>query len=207
MKNMKHFLFITLMITSISAIAQKGSFYIGGAAGFSANTIKDSENKSSEWTFSPEVGTWLSDNIQFGIGVKISGSKAVITPGENVKYTLTNTQTGATLYGRHFFKAGSQFRPFIGLNIDALPGKNKVEFERGGTDSETKTFTFGANLNAGFGYVITPKWSVLGSFGALGFSTTSFTPDGTSDKSVTNDFGFNASTLGNRFTIGFYYTL
>ncbi|MBK8747987.1 MAG: hypothetical protein IPM04_08960 [Saprospiraceae bacterium] len=31
--------------------------------------------------------------------------------------------------------------------------------------------------------------------------------DGASEKSVSSDFGLNINTLGNRFTIGFYYTL
>jgi hypothetical protein len=50
----------------------------------------------------------------------------------------------------------------------------------------------------------------IGSFGVLGFdSTTSGKDDvaaGTT-KTVTNSFGLDASTLGNRFTVGFYYTL
>jgi hypothetical protein len=48
---------------------------------------------------------------------------------------------------------------------------------------------------------------VVGSFAALGFNSHSVKADGASEKSVSSDFGLNINTLGNRFTIGFYYTL
>ena len=206
MKHIKHLLVLSLMFVSTLAISQNGSIYIGGAAGFNAHSVKDSDTKSSDWTFSPEVGTWLSDNLQVGIGLKLSGTKDDYKSGLN--YTVTSSRTGAILYGRYFFKPGAPFRPFIGLNIDALPGKVKTDFTGGtGTDSVTKTFDFGVNLNAGFGYAISPKWMVVGSFAALGFNSHSVKADGASEKSVSSDFGLNINTLGNRFTIGFYYTL
>ncbi|HMR90457.1 MAG TPA: hypothetical protein PKD51_19985, partial [Saprospiraceae bacterium] len=65
---------------------------------------------------------------------------------------------------------------------------------------------FGANLNAGFGYSFSEKWTVIGSFGFFGYeSRTSTSPSGT--ETTTSDFGLDVSTLGNRFNVGFYYTL
>lgn len=202
MKQLKHFFTLIFVFISVEAFSQGGSIYLGGTAGFNLNTIKDSDVKRSNWSFSPEVGTFLSDNLQLGVGLKIRGSK--------VEFSSTSSEstieTGATLYARNFFAAGSPFRPFIGLNVDVLPGKTTDE-ESGSDDVVVKTFTFGANLNAGFGYWISPKWTVVGSFAALGFETTSSKLDGSDTKTVENDFGLNINTLGNRFTIGFYYTL
>ena len=203
MKHIKHFFTFSIMLVSTLGFTQSGSIYLGGTAGFNVHTIKDSDNKSSDWSFSPEVSTFLSDNLQVGVGLKVRGSKDEIVGVTD--YTVTTIETGATLYARNFFAAGSTFRPFIGLNIDALPGK--ITTETGSIKEEEKTFTLGVNLNAGFGYWISPKWMVVGSFAALGFETTSQKHDGSDNKTVVSDFGLNINTLGNRFTIGFYYML
>jgi len=204
MKNMKHFLFITVMTLSISATAQKGSFYIGGSGGFNNRSFNKSDLKSTSWNFSPEVGTFLTDNVQVGVGVKFSGLKnAGLTNSQLLKYEYVESSTGATLYGRYFFKPGNAFRPFVGLNVDILPSKVKFDYEDNSQDSESKVFDLGANLNAGFSYALTSKWSVLGSFAALGFNRSK----AEGSDVVTTDFGLNINTLGNRFTIGFYYTL
>lgn len=63
---------------------------------------------------------------------------------------------------------------------------------------------FGANLMAGFGYSLSEKWTVIGSFGFLGYETrTSTILSGV--ETTFSDFGLDVSTLGNRFNIGFYY--
>jgi hypothetical protein len=76
-----------------------------------------------------------------------------------------------------------------------------------GTSSvETSLFTFGANLNAGFAYALAPRVTVVGSFGALGFQSETEKNKATDVKKTTNSFGLDASSLGNRFTVGVYYT-
>ncbi len=179
------FLVTTIILGSIAANAQKGSWYAGGNVGLSSSKVKGSDAKSSSWNFSPEVGTFLTDNVQLGVGLTLLGSKT----GDTYK----SSQTGATVYSRYFFGSNA-FRPFVGLNVSALPGKvtnNNVERDIN---------TFGANINAGFGYALSSKVTAVGSFGTLGFSTTK-TGDVT-----TNNFGLNAGTLGERFNVGIYYT-
>ena len=183
---MKKILFAAaIVLGSIGAKAQQGSWYAGGNVGLSSSSVKNSDTKSSSWNFSPEVGTFLTDNVQLGVGLTLLGSKN----GDAYK----TSQTGATVYSRYFFGSNA-FRPFVGVNVSALPGKmtnNGIE----------RDFTsFGANLNAGFGYALSPKITAVGSFGALGFSSTK------SGDVTTNTFGLNAGTLGERFNVGIYYT-
>lgn len=121
MKHIKHLLVLSLMFVSTLAISQNGSIYIGGAAGFNAHSVKDFLiPKVRIGLFLLKWVRALSDNLQVGIGLKLSGTKDDYKSGLN--YTVTSSRTGATLYGRYFFKPGAPFRPFIGLNIDALPG-------------------------------------------------------------------------------------
>ncbi len=205
----KIFLLVATFTMTSMLMAQKGTWYVGGNVGFSSsqnksemNGVSSDDDKVTSWTFSPEVGTFLTDNWQLGIGLSIGGSKQDPT---NVNSTSTkNTFFGGTVYSRYFF-GNKAFRPFLGANIKALPGTTT-----GITNSsETKSnyFELGANLNAGFGYAISNKVSVLGSLGVLGFSHQTSKIKGGDYKVTNNTFSFNANTLGNPFTIGMYFTL
>lgn len=200
---MKKLLFTAFVVASSFAFGQKGSWYVGGTTGFSSGSTKvDSvTQKRMSWAFSPEIGTFLTNNIQLGLGITMNGSKR-----EQINTSTSNQfQGGGTLYGRYFFGENA-FRPFVGLNVSTLIGKNTTEFTNPLLPkTETDVFTFNTNLNIGFAYALSPKFTVVGSFGTLGFNSEKSTPkNGTA--TVNNDFGLDASSLGNRFTIGIYYT-
>ena len=210
---MKHLFTAALLLGALSAQAQQGSLYIGGQAGFNtSNTEVDNgtstttTRKASNYSFSPEIGTFLSNQLQLGVGVTISGSR-LETPRTTGAATASRTNRyGGTIYGRYFFGEGN-FRPFLGLNASVLPG-NRTD-ETGGTVntiSKYNTLDLGANLNAGFAYGLNTRWTVVGSFGTFGFQRSTAKLDGSDYKTTTTDFGLNVNTLGNLFTVGVYYT-
>src|SRR6188768_4092818 len=71
---------LVLMIVLISSItyAQKGSWYIGGVAGYGTNTQQEPNNGtktvSISWAFGPEIGTFLKNDIQLGFILGLNGS-------------------------------------------------------------------------------------------------------------------------------------
>lgn len=210
---MKHFLTVALVLGALTARAQQGSLYVGGQVGFNtSNTEVDNGNtttttrKASNYSFSPEVGTFLSNQLQLGVGVTISGTR-LETPRSVGAATVSRTNRyGGTIYSRYFFGEGN-FRPFLGLNVSVLPG-NRTD-ETGGqvnTIYKYNTLDLGANLNAGFAYGLNTRWTVVGSFGTFGFQRSTAKLDGSDQKTTTTDFGLNANTLGNLFTVGVYYT-
>jgi hypothetical protein len=210
---MKHFFLSTaLVLSAFAAQAQKGSFYIGGQAGFNSTTTTadngsttTTTSKLNNWSFSPEVGTFLTNQVQLGVGFTFSGSKQE-TPAVNNSLNDITNRYGGTVYGRYFFGEGN-FRPFVGLNASVLPGSRRIE--RNGFVSSTTNFTtldLGANLNAGFGYGLNKRLTVIGSFGTFGFQRSTSKQDNTDNKTTTTNFGLNANTLGNLFTVGVYYT-
>lgn len=124
---------------------------MGGNAGLSssqnkrtAGGITTEEGKNTSWSFSPEVGTFLTEHLQLGLGLTLTGSKFddqdTPTPGITKSNSL-----GATLYSRYFF-GKEAFKPFVGVNVTAAPGKSK--YTEGSFTSESETFGFGANINA-----------------------------------------------------------
>ncbi|GAB3576938.1 hypothetical protein GCM10027345_14240 [Hymenobacter daeguensis] len=196
-----------------SAQAQKGSFYIGGQAGFNSSTTEvDNGNtstttrKDNNYSFSPEIGTFLSNQVQLGVGFTFSGSKQE-TPFAQGNSSRTTNRYGGTVYSRYFFGEGN-FRPFLGLNASVLPGDSKQESTgvAGTTTTSYNTLDLGANLNAGFAYGLNTRFTVVGSFGTFGFQRSTSKQENSDYKTTTTDFGLNANTLGNLFTVGVYYT-
>ncbi|MDA3614979.1 outer membrane beta-barrel protein [Polluticaenibacter yanchengensis] len=205
----KFFMAAAIMGIVTSGMAQKDSWYIGGNVGFSSKKDKVEAGsttvdgtKTTSWTFSPEIGTFLTNNWQVGVGLNIGGAKT--DPNSTGSTVSTTTRYGGTLYTRYFFGTGA-FRPFLGANATVLPGKIKNTI--GNTSTELQSFNFGINGNAGFAYALAKRVTAVGSLGVLGFEHTSNKAKGSDVKTKTNSFGLDANSLGNRFTIGVYYTL
>lgn len=207
------FLLVAFASGTLAAHAQKGSFYIGGQAGFnSTNTTVDNRgtstttSKSNNYSFSPEIGTFLSNQVQLGVGFTFSGSRQETpTTFNGPSLTTTINRYGGTIYSRHFFGEGT-FRPFIGLNASVLPGNSTSDYGIAGGNVKANTLDIGANLNAGFGYGLTKRVTLVGSFGTFGFQRSTSKPEGSDIKTTTNNFGLNANTLGNLFNVGLYFT-
>ena len=201
---MKKILFIGLLVLSSSLFAQKGSWYVGGAVGFSSSTVKSGGNsglKNSSWAFSPEVGTFLTNKIQLGIGVTMNGySNELLNDTRR-----TGINHGGTIYGRYFF-GDLAFKPFVGVNVTVLPGSVDVKHLPSGISTRSSSMLFGSNVNAGFAYSLSPRITAVGSFGLIGYSTQVTSPSGGGSNTVESGFDMNLSTLGNRFTVGIYYT-
>ena len=209
---MKKFFLLTACLGAIggASFAQQGSWYIGGNAGFSSTQEKTETSsvtldgaKYTSWSFSPEVGTFLTNNFQLGVALSLAGDKR--EANDALKTTDRGSMLGGTVYGRYFFNTGA-FRPFIGVNVSALPG-SQITSRTGAADLKTKTMNLGANLNAGFALALSPVVTAVGSFGAVGFNQFTSEVDGSNVKHTSTTFGFkDAGTLGQRFNIGIYYT-
>jgi hypothetical protein len=210
----KHFFLLPLLaLSTLAAQAQKNSFYIGGQAGFNSTSTNIENNgnttttsKSNNYSFSPEIGTFLTNQVQLGVGFTFSGSRLETPAAVNSNaFNTSVNRYGGTVYSRYFFGEGN-FRPFIGLNASVLPGNSTTEYQGGANTVKANTLDLGANLNAGFGYGLTKRVTLVGSFGTFGFQRTTSKQEGNNIKTTTNNFGLNANTLGNLFNVGLYFT-
>ncbi len=196
-------------LISVSVTAQKGSWYLGGSIAASSGKSKSETNgntihtvKGNYWGFGPEVGTFLTDHVQLGVSLNISTGKneATNTPSPSIS---RSTMYGASAYSRYFF-GKEAFKPFAGVSTAFSFGKQKAE--NGILITESTVRGFGADINAGFSYALSKRVTSVGSFGFLGYNS-STTRDDNNNKSSSSSFGLDASSIGNRFNIGFYYTL
>jgi hypothetical protein len=200
---MKKVLLISMLIVSTVSFAQQSSWYIGGQAGINSSTTKDAstgiKSVTSGWNFSPEFGTFLKDDIQLGVALGISGSKEKVDGNDVIKSTSFNP----TVYGRKFFKITDNFSAFGGLYLNLISRKTK---DYSGT-SETKGSGFGFSLGAGIAYALSPRFTAVGQYGVLGYSTVKNKVDGIKMNTDT-DFGFGVNTVGGSvFNVGLYYTI
>jgi hypothetical protein len=209
----KLILILILAATTTVTMAQKGSWYIGGVAGFGSHTetdVNDDEWTHSMWSFGPEVGTFLTDDIQLGIALGLGGT----TEG-NDSIDLTETSSfNPTLYGRKFFKITENFSTFGGLYLNFI--SESMTDRSSGSDIESEGSGFGARLGIGVAYALSPRFTAVGQYGLLGFQSVSFESGGT-DAGDESSFDFGVNTVGSSsfsqgngsgsvFNIGIYYT-
>ena len=194
---------LTIMTFHQQVNAQQGSVYAGGSMSFlySANPSSTPKTIRISGSFSPEVGTFLRDNIQLGVGLNIAGNSVEVKDNTKIKSSIY----GLTVYSRRFFLEGD-FKPFVGLNANFGLGQSKFEdLTTPTTISYSRFANYGLNLNMGFAYALHPQFCVVGSFGFVGISavtTLNLNQSGNTHFTA----GFDLGSLGNRFTVGIYYT-
>jgi hypothetical protein len=200
----KAFFLISMIVVSVFAVAQQGSWYIGGLVGISSSKDEDAgsgiEFKTTSWAFGPEFGTFLRDDIQLGIALGISGSKDTFDGDDESKSFALNP----TLYGRKFFKIDDNFSVFAGLYLSLISEKTTDYVP---ATAEFQTSGFGANLGAGVAFALSSRFTAVGQYGVLGFESTKDKVDG--DETGSNStFDFGVNTIGGSvFNIGIYYTI
>lgn len=192
---MKKILSLSILFLSITSFGQEHPWYIGG--GLSANTsssnVTAGTKSRSSWEVSPEIGRFVSPRIQVGASINI---------GENrTKYFIGDQSVahafGGGIYGRYLF-GEKAFKPFVGVKIGYNMNSDSW------FDYSDGTSLTSAYINAGFSYSLSPRWTIFGSYGMLGYSRSR--DSGMSEDLITDNFGINMSTLGNRFLIGMYYS-
>lgn len=209
---MKKILLIIAMTSSITLMAQQGSWYVGGVVGYSSSTAKSStgfKNTSSSWAFAPEGGTFLKDDIQLGLALGISGSSL---KNDNGKIS-TSSNISPTLYSRKFFKITDNFSTFTGLYLNFSSGKttNYTPASVESTDSG-----IGLRLGVGIAYALSPRFTAVGQYGLMGYQSVSSKVAG-NDAGSNSSFNFGVNTVGSStlsqgngsgavFNIGIYYT-
>ena len=206
--------FLLLMIVLISSItyAQKGSWYIGGVAGYGTNTYEPtsgSKETSTSWAFGPEIGTFLKNDIQLGFILGLNGS----TDKDDDEKISEFFGFSPTVYVRKFKKVTDNFSLFSGLYFNYLSGEQTnftpVEDKFSGSG-------FGVSLGIGAAFALSPRWTAVGQYGLLGYSSITY-KDNDTETAKESDFNIGVNTVGSSsfvqgngsgavFNIGLYYT-
>ena len=207
----KQIVVLIMLGTSLIGFSQKGSWYIGGVGGYGSSTqepVNGEKSVSNTWAFGPEVGTFLQNDIQLGFILGLNGS----TQKNGDSKVSESSSFSPTIYVRKFKKITDNFSLFTGLYGNYISGTQK-EFN---PDIETKGTGFGISLGVGMAYALSPRWTAVGQYGLLGYSSVKYKRNG-NEVETDSDFNFGVNTVGSSnfvqgngsgavFNIGLYYT-
>jgi hypothetical protein len=208
----KLFLVLSMIVMTFTVLAQQGSWYIGGAVGYGSDKSESGgeEEVSTEWAFAPEVGTFVKDDLQLGIFLGIGGGNEKVDGDDQFKYSLFSP----TIYGRKFFKITDNFSTFAGLYLNIGTG-GYTDYSSGSSLTVDQS-GFGVSLGLGVAYALSPRFTAVGQYGALGYQSSKSKFEGEeigSDNSFrlgVNTVGYGVLPQGNGsgsvFNIGIYYT-
>lgn len=204
-------LFVASAVTSF-AQTTKGTVYIGGGLGFSAqgSKIKTSGSttdgdKANTFFVTPGVGFFVADKISVGLDLDyINYTSKEPDSGPKTK----NNSFGVTPYARYHWMLGDNFG-FTGTFAVGIQG-GTTKVEDGGTTTTTEK-TSGLNVGITPGIVFFPnnKIGLEAGFGFFGYSSsTNKDPDDSSNKTVYSNIGLGANTLrpALSFALRYYFT-
>lgn len=215
---MKKILLIAATLFSMQTFAQQGNWYLGGMAGFGSNTHNDytgpntKKTVNSSWSFGPEFGTFLKDDIQLGFVAGLGGGTTKVDGNK----TSSSTQFNPTVYCRKFFPVTDNFSMFAGLYLNYLSSSNKTYTPIG--DFKSTSSGFGARLGIGIAYALSPRVTAVGQYGLFGFTSTTDKDNNGNKTDQNSGFDFGVNTIGagafpqgngsgSVFNIGIYYTI
>lgn len=200
-------LLVTFWVFAGFAMAQTGSWYVGGQFGFGSQKSENfGNNRVSKTTLaniSPEVGMFITDNITVGFALNFSSNKDDndISNTDFDKLSLTSP----VLYARKFWNIEDIFSAFVGLDFNFSTGNFK-ENRNDVLTTTDKISGFGVNANVGIAFPLGERFTAVGKYGILGYSSITYKDDVGVKQSTDSEFGFNVNTLGSLFNIGLYYT-
>ncbi len=152
---MKKTLFIlAMMAIGVSAFAQQGSKWLGGA--LTLNSSEDEDGlKSSGFSISPRFGYYLNDNWAIGIGFGYSTSTV-----ENSEVSETNTSgIGIVPFVRYNCVEAGKFVFFGQAELGFMSYESEVD-PSFGPNVKTEYSTTGLSLNPGVAYNINESFAI-----------------------------------------------
>jgi len=200
-------LFVIMLLSGATALAQSGSWYVGGQLGLSStkteNFSSNQVGKTTMYNASPEFGTFIKDDLLVGFALNFSTTK-VDNDVSNTDYT-ENSLISPVLYVRKFWSIQDVFSTFVGLDVNFSSGSAKQN--SGDVLTTTNKISgFGANLNVGVALPLGDRFTAIGKYGLLGYSSTTDKNDAGVKQSTDAEFGFGVNSLGSVFNVGLYYT-
>lgn len=192
---------LLLTLTAVSAIAfashaqtEQGRTIVGGQLGLNTSSVKDSDDKSTNFSIAPEVGYFVSDNFALGLGVGYSWAKQESTDSEHTLGAFT-----VAPFGR-YYKGEGNVKFFGQLSVPMAWGTLKSDGDKTGT-----TANYGVELAPGIAYFPTNKLAIEFKVRGLYYNNGSVKDEIDGGKVTTNSFGLNADSFAPSVGVKFHF--
>ncbi len=140
----------------------KGDTYITGLVNF--NTVKQGDVKTTNFSFQPSLGYFVSDNIALR-GSLIIGSSNTNAPAPT--FTSDNTRYGGSIGASYFFTPSNRFSFLLSLQ----GSYEHITAEVSNIPDDIKINTFGIAFTPGVNYFLSENFALTATTGALSYVT------------------------------------
>jgi outer membrane protein len=176
----------------------EGNVFLEGNLSYSSTNDKNSEVKTSNLSFNPKVGYFISDKFAVGINLGIGSGKTTEPNEDDIK--TSNFNVGA--FGRYYFlDLGERFKTYTEFGFDITSNKQ-------GDEDYQKSNGLSVGAGLGMNYFVTPKMAIsFGLSNVLSYQSSKTKADGDDGQS---SFGANVNVFKNFFdtpTFGLLYKL
>ncbi|MES2487834.1 MAG: outer membrane beta-barrel protein [Bacteroidota bacterium] len=142
-----------------------GDVFASGTISFSSE--KTGDFKTNQFTVSPKVGYFVSDNIALGVSLSYISSTEDTYDGNFGVYEQKTTGFEAGAFGRYYFMPASRFSVFAQVYAGYATAKYEVEVYQ----MESKANGFGFEFAPGFNYFVSDHFAIETTFGLLGYNS------------------------------------
>lgn len=196
---------ILLTLTAVAAFTfatqaqelQKGNFLVEGALQVNSTNDKDASKKSSEFTFTPKVGYFVTDKIAVGVEFAVGQGKETNYAGTSDEYEKYNA-FGVGAFGRYYFlELGSRFKAYGELGVGFANSKTGLTEA---DDKGVKVNGFGAGAGVGANFFLTEKIAIGYQFAnVISYNSAKADVDGAKASTA---FNVNLNSFENFFNSG-----
>ncbi|MEO5979466.1 MAG: outer membrane beta-barrel protein [Chryseolinea sp.] len=172
------------------AQTSQGSVSLGGGFNFGASKDQNpgNDDKTTSFSFSPQVGYFVVDNFEVGLALSLSTVNQ--KPGDGTDYKDSGFGIGP--FARYYIFTSNEKFAFFG---DARFGFNAYKHKpESGNDSKGSVAAF--SVSPGFVFFPTKHWGVELSLSLLSITSQDPNKDGDNDKRTNVNFGFNSLSTG-----------
>lgn len=159
----------------------KGDLFFSGSIGY--NSTKTGDVKTSEMTFAPIVGYFITENI--AIGGQLSFGRG--TSEDELDNESKTTTFGINAIGRYYLTPANRFSVYGQANIGFSSQKMDPD---GGEDIKSSGWNIG--VGPGFSYFLSDRIAMEAGIGLLGYSSQK--PD-EGDNTNTFEFGLDMANV------------
>ena len=176
-----------------------GNIIVEGNLGFNTSDNKNTEVKTTGFSFNPQVGYFLTNKFALGLYANV-GSENTDKYAEGVDTQNKSSNFGIGAFGRYYFlELGSRFKTYAELGAGYNQENDKV-VTPAGTTEDPKVSGFGINGSLGANFFLTDKIAINYKFAnVIGFNSSKIDVDGAK---ATSNFSLNVNKFNNFFTSG-----
>jgi outer membrane protein len=179
MKNIVLIVMFVVIAKTATAQTSAGNMMLGGTLSYYNMRGEGSdEYQQNQFTFSPNFGYFVSDNLALGLALSVSS-----TTIDNGTTKIVGTSFGAGPFARYYKFTSNENFAFVG-QAQLIVSTGKEDPTPGG---EQKTGSIAFSVGPGFSYFFTDHWAL--DLMISGFVFNSYDPD----KDVANDKFNNVS--------------